>query len=236
MQDNDRCQTSGRPYILARKTSEKNAIVFQPDCGQWDCPYCAEKRKNEWFLRAYKGVSEFTGSGHSVDFITLTARGGAKRSVSGALLAFKLGWPKLRKRVVYRQQKISYIMIPEQHQSGVMHCHVLATNEQSKKWWKDNAYKSGLGYQVKVKPVIDPGQGAFYVCKYIGKDFVSVTWPKGFRRVRVSQDWPRLELPEGESPFDYEVYKNFGDCMWNVALLRDAGVVVDFALSPDHNS
>lgn len=226
------CNGKNRPYIIGRKSGEKRAILFQPDCGQWGCEYCAEKRKNEWFLRAFKGVSDFQSQGLNMAFLTLTSRGGSGRTRDAALIAFKVGWPKLRKRAKYEQGRLSYLLIPEQHKNGVIHAHVLANNELSQRWWKDNAYQSGLGYMVQIAPILDPAGGALYVVKYIGKQLECNTWPAGFRRVRVSQDWPTLQLTDGDPAMEYEVYSRLGDAMWNVHLLQDAGFTVDMLLEP----
>jgi len=232
MSSEKQCSGKNRPYIIGRKKGENRAILFQPDCGQWNCPYCAEKRKNEWFMRAYAGVKDLAAEGLPVGFITLTSRGGKGRTRDAALMAFKVGWPRLSRRVKYAQGRLSYLLVPEQHKNGIIHAHVLANNALSKRWWKDNAYQSGLGYMVDVGSVLDPASGALYVVKYIGKQLELKDWPKGFRRVRASQDWPRLKLSEGSPLMDYEVYSRFGDAMWNVHLLTDAGVVVDILLEP----
>lgn len=226
MQSDDQCRTPGRPYILGRKTGENKAIFFRPDCGQWSCPHCAQKRKSGWFLTAYKGTSELINNGHWVYMITVTSRGGKGRTKEKAMDAFKSGWPALRKRATYWQGEFEYILIPEQHKNGIMHVHILANNILTKRWWKDNAFACGLGYMVDTTRVESAGAGAWYVSKYIDKHLAYLQWPKGFRRIRTSAGWPRVKPPEGPDDTDYSVFNDYGLALWDIHLLRDMGVEV----------
>jgi len=224
--DFERCETPNRPYLLGTKPDGKTAVLIKPNCGLWTCPYCAQQRKSEWFLTAYKGVTVLQEKGLDVAMISLTSRGGKGRTRARALESFLVGFPKLRKKAVYRMGTFSYIAIPEQHKNGIMHLHVLCNNLETPHWWHDAAYKSGLGYQADVRQVDEPGKGAFYVAKYIDKHLAFGLWPKGFRRVRTSQDWPRVDL-EPESDADWEVFQDWGKAMWRVHMLRDYGITVE---------
>ena len=69
--------------------------------------------------------------------------------------------------------------------------HVVAsTHLEGEYWWKENAFACGFGYIVDVEPMIDPLGAALYVAKYLHKDAGGQKWPKHFRRVRHSQNWP----------------------------------------------
>lgn len=227
----EKCQTPGRPYLLGTKPDGKTAILIQPNCGLWSCPYCARLRQHEWFLHALKGVTALMEKGYVVDMITLTSRGGRGRTRERSLQAFVTGWPKLAKRVKYAQKTLTYMAVPEQHKNGVVHWHVLANNTLARRWWKDSAYCCGLGYQVELSRINDAGIGAHYAAKYVGKAAGTTRWPKGFRRVRASQDWPKVEMPKVETA-DWQVFSDYGKAMFEVYMLRDSGVEVEIKCDP----
>jgi hypothetical protein len=54
---------------------------------------------------------------------------------------------------------------------------------------KDLAAHHGFGYQAK-EVIIQSKQAGLYVAKYASKGDASI--PRGFRRVRASQDWQKL--------------------------------------------
>jgi len=72
------------------------------------------------------------------------------------------------------------------------HFHIISL-EKSPKRIKDLAYECGFGYQATETRVAS-SKAANYCAKYASKQ--SPVTPKGFRRVRASQDW--ANLPEGE--------------------------------------
>jgi hypothetical protein len=203
--------------------NDLKAIVFMPDCGKWGCSYCAQQMAFRWQLNAFKGATAYLAQGIPMAFITLTSRGGAGRSVDTALQTFAVGWPRLRKKALYANGQFEYVLIPEQHKNGILHCHLIATNQLTQRWWKDNAFKSGMGYMSKVLALSDSGLVPQYVAKYLGKDFVRVQWPKGFRRVRTSKNWPKLPEVSFPLPYEYEVFRDTGAVWWEIHLLRDLG-------------
>lgn len=71
--------------------------------------------------------------------------------------------------------------------------HLIATYSGTQKFIKDTAKKSGLGYIANVRYVDSGPAAAAYLSKYIGKDFCKLVWPPRFRRVRTSQNWPRVD-------------------------------------------
>lgn len=62
---------------------------------------------------------------------------------------------------------------------------------------KDLAWHYGFGYQAK-EILIESPAAASYVAKYASKGDKSI--PKGFRRVRASQDWEKLP-PRSRAPY-----------------------------------
>lgn len=147
-----------------------------------------------------RGVAYFQERGIELSFITLTSPGGKGRTRENSLDCFRKNFPGFRKRAIYAFHLFEYLAVPEQHKNGVIHMHLIATYWSTQKWIKDAAKKSGFGYIAHVRYVDSGPAAAAYLSKYIGKDFINLTWPPKFRRVRTSANWPRLtdEQPPDE--------------------------------------
>ena len=191
------CENLGTMVVIGKNASTKEALVFCPRCKLWSCDYCAELNKDYWIHQATRGSILLVAEGATLQFITLTSRPYA--TPASSLYFFSQNWPKLRKRASDQTKawepftgiKWSYFLVPERHKTGVLHVHLIAaTHLEGAKWWHDNAYKSGFGYQTKVEPIIDPAGASHYISKYLHKGAGKEDWPKGFRRVRHSQNWP----------------------------------------------
>jgi len=99
-------------------------------------------------------------------------------------------------------------MVPEKHQSGVVHLHILAaTPIRSEGEWKRHAFQSGFGYILDVSPLVSAAAAAGYISKYLHKGMGSEQWPKGFMRVRHSHDWPMAKEQPMEG-WDWDTYSN----------------------------
>lgn len=155
-----------------------------------------------------------TSEGRGVQFITLTSR--AYATPVKSLWFLKQNWPKLNRRIKYhteksgdeKQRRWSYFMVPEKHQSGVVHIHLLAaTPISSEAEWKQHAYQSGFGYILDVSPLVSASAVAGYVSKYLHKGMGAEQWPKGFMRVRHSRDWPIASEKPLEG-WQWETYQN----------------------------
>lgn len=214
-QERKKCENINT-LMLAKSEINKQAIIFHPRCKQWSCPACAEINAAKW--GAFVKQTSAYISDH-LYFVTITARG-KTQSLEESMLAFTEAWKRLLSRVHYYNSLIEwagthgnpkrfiYLAIPEQTKRGIMHLHIVCNQwfflrlsklvpERRKKKlvfirWKDLAMETGLGYQAKVEPV-NTGKVFYYVTKYLSKDLGKVDWPRGFRRVRLSQSWPRLE-------------------------------------------
>lgn len=68
-------------------------------------------------------------------------------------------------------------------------------------WFALACVKAGLGVQCRVT-VVDLVEGVSrYIAKYLFKECMQTDWPEGWRRVRYSQNWPKLPEIEGSSAF-----------------------------------
>ena len=79
---------------------------------------------------------------------------------------------------------------------------LLATPEKTR-WWKDNNYDVGGGYMAKAKPCHYHTQVAGYMTKYMAKQMALNRWPKSYRRIRTSRNWPVLKKQRITEGLDY---------------------------------
>lgn len=169
-------------------------------------------------------------SGLNIHLVTVTAH--ERHSVSRAVAVLPNGWDKLRKRWRRAVGKYAYAMIPEVGKKGHFHVHLITSITMGKRWWKDTARACGFGYSNDESDrFINAARAGYYGGKYLAKQLTVGTYKKGFHRVRVSQDWPKLPaLPKNEawqfSPWlqgrDLETQFNRLNALgYNVALADD---------------
>lgn len=185
------CKLAG--LLIGWDTVARRALVTRADCDSWACPECALRMREQWVLRAQIGVRQYIGAGLHVDFITITSHEKLPDFASTERVWSK-AWPVLYAALKRRSSKFQFFIVPEKHKDGRMHVHALWTANVTQKWIKDNARKRGLGYQAKARPVSDALLAVRYVGKYVGKSLGGDV-PKRFRRVRVSQGWPKIPQP-----------------------------------------
>lgn len=198
------CTAKNRPFLVARNSEHLQAIIFRPRCKSWSCPACAEVNKSLWAIRAYQGARAIMDEGQTLYFLTLTSH--EKLTANQALWVWPKAWAKLRDRMKYAAGGVfHYIMIPEKHESGKLHVHAIESAGLGNTWVKKNARKSGMGYIDEEKRLRTPTGAAWYTTKYLTKSLEFNAWPAGFRRIRTSQSWPKMEkLPP---PDGWEFFK-----------------------------
>src|SRR4030067_2042101 len=147
MEAPDHCEGVGRPYIVGRQDSKKQAVLFQPRCGMWTCPYCAEQNRLYWSARAAVGIAALLDNGQPPRFITVTSAGAVTPSYS--VIRFRVAWPRLRKMLQVRNgdTKLEYLLVPERQQSGRLHAHLATNVHVSSHALHNLAWRSGMGYQ-----------------------------------------------------------------------------------------
>lgn len=64
-------------------------------------------------------------------------------------------------------------------------------------WLSKQCAKVGLGVQARVSFVEQAEGVSRYVAKYLFKESVSTRWPKSWKRVRYTQNWPKMPETEG---------------------------------------
>lgn len=188
------CDAPNRPYLIARNATRQEVVFFRPRCKQWTCPACAAVNRALWTMRAYKGSKDILESGESLFFMTVTSH--ETLSPDQSVWVWPDAWGKLRDRMKYRAGGVFYyLMIPEHHSDGRLHVHAIESAGVSKTWLKKAARKSGLGYMDDEGKLNTPASGASYVTKYLTKSMEHAHWPRGFRRIRTSRNWPELDEP-----------------------------------------
>ncbi len=184
------CQTPNRPLMVAKHAGIGQAIIFRPNCKQWKCEYCSRQRSGWFAVLAAYGHEELTAKGDEIMFWTITSH--AKiRTLDRGIFVWRSAWPKLRKRLQRVAKNVSYFYIPEQHKDGSYHVHLLTSGKVTERWCKDNSAKTGLGYMSEYEPVRTAHKAAWYASKYLTKESHLLDWPKFFRRVNTSRNWPR---------------------------------------------
>jgi len=170
-------------------------------CGSWSCPVCMKRNAALWSIRAQQKIlqSDYPKSGE-LWFLTLTLPSTILSTVQGFLSLPSL-WDTTRKQYQRWYGTFSYLAFVEgqPHRSHMPHFHILTSTEPptqrgkhgfvTKHGLHDWAFSVGWGFQAELHKV-DGIEAAAYVAKYASKQ--SPHTPKGFRRVRVSRDWPKL--------------------------------------------
>lgn len=133
-------------------------------------------------------------------FLTLTLGSQYKTTRDGYLAIPKL-WDSTRKAYQRWYGSMVYMAFVEgqQNRGGMPHFHILTDREPPTRRGRlgyvtshgvhDFAVAYGWGYQAKLEIVLS-SQAAVYVAKYASKGDTAM--PRNFRRVRASQDFPKL--------------------------------------------
>lgn len=200
------CSKTDRPYVIGFDDTNKTGIVWRPNCKQWDCPYCGRTLANGWIHKIAYGVDWYMKNEPEYEwsFTTLTAHG-KRRGMTKSLKDFRAAWPKVRLRIIHTWPgPLRYAAIPEQHEDGTVHIHMLINRRFDAKEYNKRdggtAWRSrelarhltacGLGWSHDTRPLRDAVGAANYASKYALKQAGQKDWPKGLRHVRTTHKWP----------------------------------------------
>jgi len=210
------------PFFAYHQTG-KSYGVTQGCCNHWDCPRCGKMRAKQEYGRMIEGCRKLerhnilffitiTCKGKEMSHEQAEASYG-KWTHSFLDACYQRG-----KR---HNQEWAYVQVTERQKRGHPHSHILTTfcpmdirertvekwvNHVSggmvmarvptlgSQWIQSQVVKSGLGEQYDIS-VVDSVEGASrYVAKYLFKQSMFETnWPKGWKRIRYSQSFPKLE-------------------------------------------
>lgn len=162
------------------------ANVVSVACDRWKCDICRQVLSYRWAVRVRYGMALHGGTAYHW---TLTLPGKIKSSAFAFMVLPNL-WDNLRKTMQRERKRWDYAAFVEihPHRTGIAHFHIVSF-EVSQTRIKDRAAHAGFGYMA-TEQLIEGWEAAFYVSKYTSKQGAQM--PKGFRRVRLSQGWPKL--------------------------------------------
>ncbi len=168
-------------------------IVVLP-CNQWKCPYCQKILAWQWASRVRYGIALWPLSAYHW---TLTVPG----EIFTPDYAFEVvtaAWDNLRKHCQRKMPYFHYAAFVELHPNrvGIAHLHII-TLHWSIGRLKDMAHHAGFGYEAD-ETTVSGSLAAYYVSKYTSKQGKDM--PKGYRRVRLSQSWPKLPSLPSDTP------------------------------------
>jgi len=215
--------------FFAFKKREKTYGVVQGCCNDWHCPRCGIMRAKHEYGRIVEGCKTLSEEHDLWFItITCRGKEMSKRDAdenygtwTNTLLT------RWRTYSTRHHQTWSYAQVTERQKRGHPHSHILTTFTPpdavygtKRKWEVDNTGTRryvekeailseyvrrscadvGLGDQYDVSRVASVEAASRYVAKYLFKDTIFNTeWPKGWRRVRYSQNFPRLAREKSEA-------------------------------------
>jgi len=213
------------PYFAYQKEGRFYGVL-QGSCNHWDCPKCGLQRAKYEYGRIVEGVQTLAKS-YTIYFYTITCRGSdlsAKDAEENYLKWTNRFLSSARIKAKREGQDWYYVQVTEKQKRGHPHSHILTTftpgdlyEGYTEKWrqiqgamvceripalrsnWiAKTVTRSGLGSQYDISTVRTAAAASRYVAKYMFKDSMFGThWPKGWKRVRYSQNFPKL--PEKET-------------------------------------
>lgn len=186
------CKRAG--MLIGWDEASRRAYFATGQCDSWHCPECAERMHEAWRMRAGLGAARMLAKGEACDFVTITCHENL-HTWEATERVWRSAWPRLYAALKRQHRDLMYMLIPERHQDGRMHVHGIWNAGVSQRWLKNAARERGLGHQCKVIEMAERGWAERYITKYIAKS-VDADYPEHFRRVRASQNWPKLPKPE----------------------------------------
>lgn len=210
----------GAPFLLIPQGDK--AQVYQACCNHWDCPKCGPERARHEYGRIVSGAREIAQNRPNLWFLTITCRG-AELSIADAEKGYLEWTNRFldaaRAKCKRDKQDWFYVQVTERQKRKHPHSHILTSfdvGDTRLDWLADwkmrkcglvNEWKAGLRSDWLARAVVNAGLGqqydisivhsveaaSRYIAKYLFKDSLLTVWPKGWKRVRYSQNWPKLE-------------------------------------------
>lgn len=193
------CSRPSNTYLRGVSHRDKLVLMFRPTCKQWSCPACAQRLQAWWRYVAMFYAEWLWHNAAPLTFITLTSHRKLKTEAQ-TIYVYRDAWPKLYRRIRREHENWDYFSVPEHHQDGRLHVHLISSDYIPLAWLKKNAPECGLGYKVDSDPVLGLGRVSNYVTKYLSKQLAIALWPKNFMRIRHSRTWSK---PPQESTVEH---------------------------------
>jgi len=186
--------------------------IFQTCCNHWECPCCGEVRAKQEYRRIVAGCEKLAVN-HDLYFWTLTCRG-REMSLAEAEENY-LAWTNtLLTNARVKAKRFGaywcYVQVTERQKKtrAHPHSHIITTflPEDARKtkdasgrdgyvssWFSSANETAGLGSQHRISKVASAAAVSRYVAKYLFKDTMKDTFPPKWKRIRYSQNFPKLE-------------------------------------------
>ncbi len=200
----------GAPLVAIVK--DGYATIGQSCCNHWDCPHCGQVRAREEYRRIVNGC-EVLAASHKLYFWTLTCRGkdcSLEEAEENYYRWTNVLLTNARTKAKRASQYWAYAQITERQKKTRQHPHshiittflpndaVVTGGKKSRqgyasRWFMLANERAGLGSQNRISLVENPSAASRYVAKYMFKDSMTEEWPPKWKRVRYSENWPKLD-------------------------------------------
>lgn len=219
----ERCEF-GAPYIFFHDRTG-HARIVAGCCNHWECPRCGQLRALAEYGRLVHGARTLAADGHTLYFLTLTCRG-REVSLADAETNYYTWTSRALDTLRHAETRAGrpwhYAQVTERQQRGHPHSHLLTTyhptdGHPETRWhrkadgtieWRESirsdmllitVTRAGLGPEYELTEVRSPQAVAVYIGKYLFKTALATKWPRGWKRIRYSQSWPKLpEQTDGD--------------------------------------
>jgi len=252
---------NGAPYFCYKSTDHGWSVV-QGCCNNWNCPRCGQQRARQEYGRIVEGcrtlakhniIYFITITCKGKELSKARAENGYAEWTSNFLDAC---YTKSKRS----NQEWHYVHVTERQKRGHPHGHILTTfcpldlqDGIVEKWEKDNngrlhkklvpalrsnwvraqVARSGLGTEYDISFVGSVEGASRYIAKYLFKDTIFTdTWPKGWKRVRYSQSFPKLPKKESNARVLLS-QEDWNDLAREAVIVRTSNIV-DFSTAEYH--
>lgn len=222
--------------------------VTQGCCNHWDCPRCGQIRAKQEYGRLVSGIRQLAEKSkiYFVTITCRGKEITPDEADENYLKWCNRLFSAWRARTKSQGGQWCYVAVTERQTRGHPHSHILTTADPGdlylghvfkerkpntyipfnareiairSDWFARTVASSGLGSQYDISIASSPDGASRYVAKYLFKQTMfEAHWPKGWKRVRYSQNFPKL--PDQTS--DCMVLLTASDWQW---LGRRAAVV-----------
>lgn len=216
----ERC-AYGAPFFAFKREGSRYGVV-QGCCNHWECPRCGRMVAAKHYGRIVAGARDIASDHEIwfVTITCRGKELSREDAVKGYLLWTNRFLDACRAKTKRAGRDWYYVQVTELQRRGHPHSHILTTfsppdlktgtvsdwkrdndgtlrDHQVEKlrsdWIQEQAVRSGLGDQYDLSVVETVEAASRYVAKYMFKDSQFGThFPKGWKRVRYSQSWPKL--------------------------------------------
>lgn len=210
------------PFFAYNK-HDRTYGIKQGCCNHWDCPRCGKVRAATEYGRIVSGIRTLAENDQIWFItITCRGKEMTKNESEQGYAKWTNtlldAWRLQSKRT---EQKWAYVQVTERQTRGHPHSHILTTfcpsdiipydwkrtrvtveghsfmawvSAHRSEYIRASCVRSGLGEQYDITPAGKIEAVSRYVAKYLFKDNIFADrWPKGWKRVRYSQSFPKLE-------------------------------------------